>query len=98
MTFCHLNNLILFLQLEEKKIPEKTLTFLDSIQNKKILNIGEIIIDEYVYTSVRGTVTKHPIISASFIDEIKMAGGVLATSRHLNSMIKNPELITTYGK
>ena len=46
---------------------------------------------------MRGTVTKHPIISASFIDEIKMAGGVLATSRHLNSMIKNPELITTYG-
>ena len=83
--------------IRRKKIPEKTLTFLDSIQNKKILNIGEIIIDEYVYTSVRGTVTKHPIISASFIDEIKMAGGVLATSRHLNSMIKNPELITTYG-
>ncbi len=83
--------------IRRKKIPEKTLNFLDSIQNKKILNIGEVIIDEYVYASVRGTVTKHPIISASFIDEIKMAGGVLATARHLNSMIKKPELITTYG-
>ena len=84
--------------IRKKEIPQKTLSFLESVSNKKVLNIGEIIIDEYVYTSVRGTVTKHPIISASYIDKKIMAGGVLATSRHLNSMMDNTFLVSTYGE
>lgn len=84
-------------QIRKKKVPEKALEFIDKVKSKKVLNIGEIIIDEYVYTSVRGTVTKHPIISASYIDTLKMAGGSLATSRHLSSLVDKPELLTSYG-
>ena len=84
--------------IRKKEIPQKTLSFLESVSNKKVLNIGEIIIDEYIYTSVRGTVTKHPIISASFLGEKIMTGGVLATVRHLDSMINNTFLLTTYGE
>ena len=83
--------------IRKKKVPEKALEFLDKVKSKKVLNIGEIIIDEYVYTSVRGTVTKHPIISASYNDTLIMAGGSLATSRHLSSLVNKPELLSSYG-
>ncbi len=73
----------------EKKINE--------ISSKKILFIGETIIDEYVYVDSLGKASKESIIAQHFNSNETFAGGVVAAAKHTADFCKNVRILTTFG-
>ncbi len=71
--------------------------FLKQISNLKVLIIGDIIIDEYVFVKPKGRAIKDPILSTSFIKQEKYAGGILAIANHVQSFVKQVKLVTLIG-
>ena len=84
--------------LKKKNIINKILTSLKKAQNKKILLIGETIVDEYKYVQPLGKTPKENLISNLLLKNEIFAGGVLAAGIHLSSFSKNVSILTSYDK
>ncbi len=70
---------------------------LNKIKNKKILLIGETIIDEYVYCTPVGKSGKEPIMVNKKINSERYSGGVITIANHLSSISKNIKILTYLG-
>jgi len=55
----------------------------DSLETLKVLVIGDIIIDEYVFCSVQGLMSKDRGLSTHYDYEERYLGGTLAIARHI---------------
>lgn len=75
---------------EVREIAEKA-------KNLKILVIGDIIIDDYVFCKVQGLMSKNIGYSARFVSEEKYYGGSIAIARHLSSFCDNVSLLSICG-
>ena len=53
------------------------------MKDLKILVVGDIIIDEYVFCSVQGLTSKDRTFSARYQKEERYLGGSLAVAKHL---------------
>ena len=84
--------------LKKKNIINKILNNLTNIQNKKVLLIGETIVDEYKYVQPLGKTPKENLISNLLLKNEIFAGGVLAAGAHLSSFSKNVTILTSYEK
>jgi rfaE bifunctional protein kinase chain/domain len=71
---------------------------LDKLKTKKILVIGEAIIDEYHYTSPMGKSSKEPLVVHRFDREESFAGGALATVNHAAALSDHITIATLLGK
>lgn len=67
------------------------------IQRLKILTIGEVIIDEYVFVEVMGKANKDPIIATRHQHTETYAGGILAIANHLASFCNNVSVLSMLG-
>lgn len=76
---------------------EQITTILDSIRSKKILIIGDTIIDKYSYCKSLNKSPKENIIPARHLSDEIFAGGVLATANHLANFCDNVTLVTCLG-
>ena len=70
---------------------------LNKIKNKKILLIGETIIDEYVYCTPVGKSGKEPIMVNKKINSERYSGGVITIANHLSSISKKIKILTYLG-
>ena len=70
---------------------------LDSFDGLRVMVISDLIIDEYAYCRVAGTVTKWPVLSAVFQDISQMLGGGAAIARHLRAMGAEVTFVSTVG-
>lgn len=70
----------------------------DEISKKKVLVVGDIILDEYQFVKPIGKASKSPIITAIKGDAEIYAGGVLAVANHVADFVDEVILVTTYGK
>lgn len=70
----------------------------DEFKNLKILVIGELIIDEYIFCEAIGKSGKEPVLTLRELDKEKYLGGAAAVARHLSSFSKNIKLITMIGE
>ena len=61
---------------------------LNKIKNKKVLVIGESIIDEYTFCKAIGKSGKEPVLNFKKIFSEKYLGGSLAVANHLSSFVK----------
>ena len=68
--------------------------YLDSFEDKKVLVIGDTIIDEYCFVEPKGRTMKDPILSVDYIKEEVYAGGILAIANHVSNFVKNVSLLT----
>ena len=68
------------------------------IKTKKILVIGDAIIDQYHYTLPMGKSSKEPLVVHIYRGEESFAGGALATANHLAALSDHVHLITLLGK
>ena len=68
------------------------------LQNKKILIIGEAIIDEYVFCETLGKSGKEPILSLKKLNSEIYYGGALAVANHLSDFCQNVNLYTMIGE
>ena len=69
----------------------------DSLYELKVLVIGDIIIDEYIFCNVQGLMSKDRAFSSQYNHEERYLGGTLAIARHLASFSKNVSVCGIVG-
>ena len=82
--------------INNKMIIEEFKNVLKRLKNQKILVIGEIIIDEYLYSSPQGQPSKENILAVNFEKQEVFFGGVLPLIKNISQMCKNITLASTY--
>lgn len=76
---------------------QKIRDIVDDFRDIKILVVGDIILDEYVFGKVQGVTMKDASISVSYDNEERYAGGALAIARHLAGFSDNVTLCSMIG-
>ena len=80
-------NVLAFSQDLQKKygsdIAGQVRTMVDKFSSLKVLVIGDIIIDDYVFCKVQGLTSKDAAMSARYDFQERYAGGALAIARHI---------------
>jgi len=71
---------------------------LDKPKDIKVIVLGDTIIDEYVFSTLKGLAIKDPIISVDYKYHETYAGGILAVANHLSNFATNVKLITLLGE
>jgi rfaE bifunctional protein nucleotidyltransferase chain/domain len=59
--------------------------YIERFSRLKVLVVGDIIFDEYVYCTAQGLISKDLAVSARYLREERHLGGALAVARHLSS-------------
>ncbi len=72
--------------------------YLQLFENKKVLVIGDTIIDEYCFVVIKGRAMKDPILSVDHIADEAYAGGILAIANHISSFVKEVKVVTLLGE
>jgi len=72
-------------------------TILSKPKDLSVLIIGDTIIDNYVFTVLKGRAIKDPILSVGYINDEEYAGGIIAIANHLNDFISKIKLVTLLG-
>lgn len=73
-------------------------TLLKKLEKSNALIIGDTIIDEYAFVSIKARAIKDPILSTEFKYNEIYAGGVLAIANHISSFVKKIQLVTLLGE
>ena len=84
--------------LKKKISIESIIRDLEKISKKRILVIGDIIFDKYIFSDTLGKSPKESIISVKVSAEKNYSGGILATANHLVSFCKNITLLSIAGE
>ena len=71
---------------------------LDEIKDKKVLLVGETIIDEYQYVSPLGKSPKENLIPTLYQSGETFAGGVIAAANHVAGFCREVHVITCLGE
>ena len=91
-------NMISIIKDIKKKFPfEKIKEIIDKMKNKKVLIIGDTILDEYIYVRGLGKPSKENIIAGLYKDKDLFLGGVFASVGNLSSFCDNIDFITSTG-
>ena len=87
-----------FLNNKNKKkiFGEDYLSILNKISDKKILLLGEIILDKYIYSSPMGTPSKNNIISVNKTKEETFLGGIIPVLKNISQLNSNIHALTCY--
>jgi len=85
-------------KIREKSLQEEIAHLINDVFPKLKLSVfGDLIVDEYIYTSPVGTTTKSPAISVVYNDRELMLGGSSAIARHLESFAGEVNLFFQQG-
>lgn len=71
--------------------------YIEKMKDLKVLVIGDIIIDEYIFCSVQGLMSKDVGYSTRFLKSEKYLGGSFAIANHINEFCKNTTLFSILG-
>lgn len=69
----------------------------EKLKNKKILVIGDVILDEYINTTALAKSPKEELISVKEKKKTMYFGGILATAKHLSSFSNNVNIVSILG-
>ena len=76
---------------------DQVVNILQRVNDIRILTIGEVIIDEYVFCNAVGKSGKEPMLVMQFESMSRYAGGVLAVANHLAGFCENILLASYLG-
>ncbi len=71
---------------------------IESVRDKRVLLIGDAIVDEYQYAAPMGKSAKESIIATRFESREVFAGGVAAAANHVADFCAEVEVITVLGE
>ena len=71
---------------------------LEKKRRMKVLVVGDIIIDEYIFCNVQGLISKAHGLSVRYLKEERYLGGALAVARHLSSFSDQVTVCGIVGK
>ncbi len=66
-------------------------------ENKKVLLVGETIIDEYIFCDTIGKSGKEPMLVNKKIKSEKYVGGIIAVANHIASFCKSIDVVSFIG-
>ena len=81
----------------ETNSSERLAQLIDSVADKRVLIVGDAIIDEYQYVVPMGKAAKENIIATRFQDKELFAGGVFAIANTVANFCAEVEVITSLG-
>lgn len=84
--------------MRERDMGPQLLDVLDSIQDKKVLLVGDTIVDEYTYVSPLGKSPKENLVSTLYNSNELFAGGVIAAANHVADFCKKIDILTCLGE
>ena len=87
-----------FNKIKEKYNFLKIKSLAEKIKNIKVLVIGEIIIDQYVFCEALGKSGKEPVLALKDIKNEQYLGGAAAICRHLSQFCNNISLMSMVGE
>lgn len=73
------------------------LEYIERIKDLKILVVGDVIIDEYIFCSIQGLMSKDTGYSSRYIDSEQYLGGALAIARHIAQFSNNVTITSVIG-
>ena len=73
-------------------------SIISSFSYKKVLVIGDTIIDEYCFVEPKGRAMKDPILSVDYVHEEIYAGGILAIANHVSNFVQEVKVVTLLGE
>lgn len=71
--------------------------YVNTLKKLKVLVIGDVIIDDYIFCTIQGLMSKNNGYSARFIKEEKYFGGSIAIARHLAEFCPDVSLMSIIG-
>jgi rfaE bifunctional protein kinase chain/domain/rfaE bifunctional protein nucleotidyltransferase chain/domain len=87
-----------FLDKLKAKYSFKNITeYFDKLTKLKVLLIGEVIIDEYIFCNTIGKSGKEPVLVNQKLNTEKYAGGVLAVANHVSAFCKRGKILSYLG-
>ncbi len=78
-------------------LTQQIIDYVDGFADLKVLVVGDIIIDEYVFCKAQGLTNKDAAISTRYEKEERYLGGALAIARHLSSFATHVDYIGIMG-
>ena len=85
-------------ELKEEHTAGDIIAHIEKLKNVKVLVVGDVIIDEYVYCTPMGRVEKAPIISTQWTGEERFMGGSVAIARHIDQLTDHVGLLATINE
>jgi rfaE bifunctional protein nucleotidyltransferase chain/domain len=85
-------------KMRERDILGRLLEIVDAIKDKKVLLVGDTIIDEYHYVSPLGKSPKENLISTRYLSGEAFAGGVIAAANHVAGFCREVRVLTCFGE
>jgi len=76
---------------------ESLINILKGVGDLKVLVVGDVIIDEYLYCVGMGKPAKDDIISTKYLREEKFTGGALAVAKHVANFCKEVHIVSAIG-
>ena len=83
------------LKLDPKILKDKCMTSLPEISSLKIAIIGEIIIDEYIFSKEMDKPSKENIHAVNFLNNDKYLGGVMAIAKNLSEFCSQIDVFSS---
>lgn len=83
--------------IKEKYDLDAILSYFNKMKSKKVLVVGETIIDEYVACNALGKAGKDPIMILQKLDSSIYPGGILAVGNHLSDFSDDIHLFSYLG-
>lgn len=88
-----------YLKAISRKYPMETIIKkIDSLNEMKVLVLGDSIIDQYHYCHPMGKSSKEPLVVNKYVSEESFAGGVLATANNVANICRNVDMLTLLGQ
>jgi len=85
-------------QIKKKYSFSKIKELIENLKNLKVLVIGEVIIDQYVFCEALGKSGKEPVLVLKDLKMEKYLGGAGAICRHLSTFCKKITLLSMVGE
>lgn len=76
---------------------ESIRSWVESFRDLKVLVVGDVILDEYVFCNIQGVTMKDASISAFYENEERYTGGALAVAKHIAGFSDNVTLCSMTG-
>jgi rfaE bifunctional protein kinase chain/domain/rfaE bifunctional protein nucleotidyltransferase chain/domain len=76
----------------------RALAAIENVQDKRVLLIGDTIVDEYQYAVPMGKTPKENMIAARFESRELFAGGVIAAANHVADFCAEVEIVSVLGE
>ena len=85
-------------KLDTKELNDEAQALLSAIAGKKVLVVGDTIIDKYIFVKPKGRAIKDPILSTEYVREETYGGGAVAIAKHVSDFAGSVTFLTMLGE